>query len=316
MSVKPAPVIDRHELLGQIWNWLPAFRAVAETQHLPTASSRLHVTASALSRTIALIEDRVGQPLFTRSGRNILLNQAGVLLLESVKRAERMVDEGLGNLSGDPMAGPVYLSTLGVFSNHYVLDVLLEMKKAHPHLLPVISVMRASEANEALSRGQLDLSFYYDAVQRDGLEITQIGEASNAVYCGRSHPLFAVKQLTKKQILAHEFAVPKIGDRGLPMDTWPVEIPRKVGLRIEMLWTLLEVCVSGQCLSVLPDVVAHPHVKSGALRRLPQIHVPPVLLYGATRDNESVDGRASRILELVKANVAATNDRLDKANKK
>ena len=307
--------MDRHELLTQIWNWLPAFRAVAETQHLPTASSRLHVTASALSRTIALIEDRVGQPLFTRSGRNILLNQAGVMLLESVKRAERAIDEGLGNLSGDPMAGPVYLSTLGVFSNHYVLPVLLELKKAHPSLLPVISVLRASEANEGLSRGQLDLAFYYDAVQRDGLAISEIGEATNAVYCGRSHPLFNARQPTKKQILACEFAVPKIGDRGLPMDTWPVELPRKVGIRIEMLWTNLEVCLSGQCISVLPDVIAHDHWKTGALRRLPQIHVPSVALYAATRDNESPDGRAGRIHAAVKVNIAETNARLNKTFK-
>ena len=307
--------MDRHELLTQIWNWLPAFRAVAETQHLPTASSRLHVTASALSRTIALIEDRVGQPLFTRSGRNILLNQAGVMLLESVKRAERAIDEGLGNLSGDPMAGPVYLSTLGVFSNHYVLPVLLELKKAHPSLLPVISVLRASEANEGLSRGQLDLAFYYDAVQRDGLAISEIGEATNAVYCGRAHPLFNVRQPTKKQILACEFAVPKIGDRGLPMDTWPVELPRKVGIRIEMLWTNLEVCLSGQCISVLPDVIAHDHWKTGALRRLPQIHVPSVALYAATRDNESPDGRAGRIHAAVKVNIAETNARLNKTFK-
>ncbi|MCC6809415.1 MAG: LysR family transcriptional regulator [Deltaproteobacteria bacterium] len=307
--------MDRHELLTQIWNWLPAFRAVAETQHLPTASTRLHVTASALSRTIALIEDRVGQPLFTRSGRNILLNQAGVMLLESVKRAERAIDEGLGNLSGDPMAGPVYLSTLGVFSNHYVLPVLLDLKKAHPSLLPVISVLRASEANEGLSRGQLDLAFYYDAVQRDGLAISEIGEATNAVYCGRSHPLFNARQPTKKQILACEFAVPKIGDRGLPMDTWPVELPRKVGIRIEMLWTNLEVCLSGQCISVLPDVIAHDHWKTGALRRLPQIHVPSVALYAATRDNESPDGRAGRIHAAVKVNIAETNARLNKTFK-
>lgn len=308
-------VVDRHELLAQIWNWLPAFRAVAETQHLPTASARLHVTASALSRTIALIEDRVGQPLFTRTGRNILLNQAGVLLLDSVKRAERQVDEGLGSLSGDPMNGPVYLSTLGVFSNHYVLPVLLELKKSHPSLLPVISVMRATEANEALTRGQLDLAFYYDAVQRDGLTITQLGESANSVYCGQGHPLFTVKKPSVKQILSYEFAVPKIGDRGLPMDTWPIDLPRKIGIRIEMLWTSLEICISGQCLSALPDVVAFPHVNAGQLRRLPQIDVPSVALYAATRENESPDGRAGRIHAAVRTNIDETNARLCKVLK-
>ena len=49
-------------LVERIWNWLPAFRAVAETEHLPTASDLLHVTPSALSRTIRLLEqaDMIG----------------------------------------------------------------------------------------------------------------------------------------------------------------------------------------------------------------------------------------------------------------
>ncbi len=37
--------------LVPFWNWLPAFRAVAESQHLPTASRELNVTAPALSRS-------------------------------------------------------------------------------------------------------------------------------------------------------------------------------------------------------------------------------------------------------------------------
>ena len=44
------------ERVSRIWNWLPVFRAVAETEHLPTASELLYVTPSALSRTIRLLE--------------------------------------------------------------------------------------------------------------------------------------------------------------------------------------------------------------------------------------------------------------------
>ena len=35
--------------IQRLWNWLPAFRAVAETEHLPTAAQRIGVSASAFN---------------------------------------------------------------------------------------------------------------------------------------------------------------------------------------------------------------------------------------------------------------------------
>ena len=40
-----------------IWSWLPAFRAVAEAEHLPTAAHELGIVPSSLSRTVKQIED-------------------------------------------------------------------------------------------------------------------------------------------------------------------------------------------------------------------------------------------------------------------
>ena len=67
--------------LGDVWPWLPVFRVVAETEHLPTAAARLHVSPSALSRTIRLVEEALGEELFVRSARRIVLNSAGQRLL-------------------------------------------------------------------------------------------------------------------------------------------------------------------------------------------------------------------------------------------
>ena len=53
--------MDKVQRLHRFWSWLPAFSAVAETQHLPSAALKLHVSPSALSRTIRLLEDDLGE---------------------------------------------------------------------------------------------------------------------------------------------------------------------------------------------------------------------------------------------------------------
>ena len=79
--------MDHLRRLFRVWNWLPAFRAVAETEHLPTASTVLNVTPSALSRSIKHLEEELGQQLFLRVGRRLELSPAGHELLRALRES-------------------------------------------------------------------------------------------------------------------------------------------------------------------------------------------------------------------------------------
>ncbi|MDE2145915.1 MAG: LysR family transcriptional regulator [Burkholderiales bacterium] len=57
------------------------FWAVAREGHLTRTAARLHVSQSALSAQIRQLEEQLGQPLFTRSGRSLQLTEAGQLAL-------------------------------------------------------------------------------------------------------------------------------------------------------------------------------------------------------------------------------------------
>ncbi|MEO8936083.1 MAG: LysR family transcriptional regulator [Burkholderiaceae bacterium] len=57
------------------------FWAVAKEGHLTRAAARLHVSQSALSAQIRLLEEQLGHALFTRSGRTLQLTEAGRMAL-------------------------------------------------------------------------------------------------------------------------------------------------------------------------------------------------------------------------------------------
>ena len=77
------------------WAYLPAFIAVAETQHLRKAAQAIHVSPSALSRTIAMLEYRIGYSLFERSGRRLRLTPRGERLLRALRRSMTLLEETL-----------------------------------------------------------------------------------------------------------------------------------------------------------------------------------------------------------------------------
>jgi len=66
---------------------LPAFRAVARLANLRAAAEELHLTHSAVSQQIKLLEEQLGFELFDRPGRRIVLNSAGEALLRSIEPA-------------------------------------------------------------------------------------------------------------------------------------------------------------------------------------------------------------------------------------
>jgi DNA-binding transcriptional LysR family regulator len=88
--------------IQRVWAYLPSFLAVAESQHLRLAARKLRVSPSALSRSISILEYRIGQPLFERSGRRMRLNSLGDQLLNTVREVVGLVDETLAS-NGPPV---------------------------------------------------------------------------------------------------------------------------------------------------------------------------------------------------------------------
>src|SRR5690606_27877880 len=64
---------------------LEQFVAVARARNITRAAAELNLSQSALSRAIQKLEDRLGQPLFERKPREVVLTGLGELLLERSK---------------------------------------------------------------------------------------------------------------------------------------------------------------------------------------------------------------------------------------
>ncbi|MBT6488709.1 MAG: LysR family transcriptional regulator [Deltaproteobacteria bacterium] len=292
-------MMDQNPQIEDLWSRLPVFRVVAATEHLPTAAKILHITPPAISRTIKLLEEELGQPLFRRTGRQLVLNAAGRRLQASLTDAVESLETSLKNLSADPLAGPVRIATIGVLTDYVALPALLSLKETHSLLEPNLLLRSPQDAHDGLVRGLLDVAFYYEALTDERLEINHLGELRAGIYCGKNHPLFKKRKLTQAQILEHPFSVPQTGQNGLVQDGWPVELNRRIGMRITMLSSNLAVCLSGQFLTVLPDVVADRYIQSKELKQLPMDVIEPIPVYGARRKSDGENTASALVLRCI-----------------
>lgn len=115
---------------------LPTFEAVARLQNLRQAGEELHLTASALSQQIKLLEEQLGFALFDRHGRRVALNAAGAALQPAVQAALAQLSEGQRQAQQVASGGAqrLRLTMLNSLAQRWLLPRMAEWRAAHPHI--------------------------------------------------------------------------------------------------------------------------------------------------------------------------------------
>lgn len=107
------------------YHHLQYFQAVAHEGNLTRAAQKLNLSQSALSSQIRAFEDRLGHALFERTGRKLILTEAGRITLD---HADRIFDTGNELLATLRRAGtvrqPLRVGALSTLSRNFQLAFL------------------------------------------------------------------------------------------------------------------------------------------------------------------------------------------------
>lgn len=113
---------------------LPTFRTVARLVNLRAAAEELHLTHSAVSQQIKLLENQIGFELFDRRGRRIVLNGAGAALLAAVEPALDRLDDGrraAAAAAGDA-EHRIRVTLLPSFAQRWLMPRMAHWRERHP----------------------------------------------------------------------------------------------------------------------------------------------------------------------------------------
>jgi DNA-binding transcriptional LysR family regulator len=240
--------------LFNVWSWLPAFHAAADAPHLPTASRRLGVSVSALSRSITQLESTIGRRLFHRVKGRLELNQEGRALKQALAGAVDELTAALTSIDDTPT------TVVRVAVSHSISQRLLAraILGALPDAVRSLHGCSDEEAHALVAAGEVDLALVGSATPSARVTVEPLGELSRSVFCGAGHPLFGAASVDEATLRAHPFVATRAEDSA----------GGTVALFVTQEDSALELCLSGRLLAVLPDPVADPHLGRGQLRRL------------------------------------------------
>ena len=274
--------------LRTIWSWLPAFRAVAETGHLPSAANELHVVASSLSRTVKQLEDELGVLLFDRTTKTLVLNESGKTLLLAVREAMRIVDDALGVAIGDELTGRVGIAASPDLAFAIALPAGADLAVRAPALTLSVTVASSESAIEQLVRGSTDaVLLSHRVASHEDLQVVELGSWGRSVYGrpGASSPYRCVV----------------VGEPSSQVDDgWPQSLERSIAGWVPDERSALELCARTDAVTVAFDQVA----TASELVRLSEIEIAPRPLVLLHRRALGRHRRTEALVDAIRAKLA------------
>jgi DNA-binding transcriptional LysR family regulator len=192
---------------------LEIIRAIADSGSFTAAGAKLHVSQSAISRQILLLEDELGEPVFHRIGRRIRITPAGESLLQLSHRVFQDLQDTVSAISDkqESLKGTMRLVG-GMTVCLYVFPALLaEMRRTHPHLDLKITVGTAERSIAMLRSGAGDLGLITLPVDAADLVSVPVLEEELLLVTYPTHPLAKKKSITPADLSRQHFIVFETG---------------------------------------------------------------------------------------------------------
>ncbi|AXS39387.1 LysR family transcriptional regulator [Breoghania sp. L-A4] len=136
---------------------LRTFVAIAELGSFTRAAEAVNKTQSAVSMQMRRLEERVGQPIFARDGRQSRLTENGHRLQEYARRLIRLNDETLSAFSDPDLVGRISLGLPDDYAERLLPQMLSGFARINPSIEVVVECFGSVSVAERVSRGELDI---------------------------------------------------------------------------------------------------------------------------------------------------------------
>ncbi len=238
--------------------------AVARCGTTAAAGGELHLTQSAVSRALAVAEERAGVALFTRTAKGLVPTDAGA-------RAVELAPDVLASLGAleravrAPTIRPPRIRFAAECFMAYPWVARMVGRLRGRGLAVELCVSSTHRATEALAAGDLDAAMLLGRTP-EGCASLPLLEDELVFVVGKAHPLAAEPHLLPRHIASHRLFVPT----ATASDAWflrKVFGARRPALRVERIpitEAIVELSRAGEGLGVLSGWVAGAYLDEGS----------------------------------------------------
>ena len=282
---------------------------MAETGSVAAASRMLNIAQSAVTTAMIELEAELGNQLFERSSKGMLLTPQGHRFLVSARKVISSVADATRLHASEPAEGLSGVLSIGVTSlvaGYYLSDLLSRFRRHSPAIEVQVTEETPQFLEHLLINGELDVAIMVSNVlsEPQALVAETLTRSPNRVWLASNHPLAARDELTLAECADCDLIVLE-ADRihELMSGVWSRHhLKPRCLLRTSSLEAVRSLVGAGLGLAVLPDFLYRPwtldaeHVDVRQLRdELPTVDVGVVWRRGL-----SLNGTAAEFIGLAR----------------
>jgi DNA-binding transcriptional LysR family regulator len=281
-------------------NHLHAFIRVARERSFRKAALQLGVTSSALSHTVARLEEDLGVRLLNRTTRSVAPTPAGARLLAQLEPALDGIGTALEDLHLErgSVRGRLRLNVPRAAAQLVLAPRLAQWTRAYPEV--TLEVVSNDAVVDIIEQG-FDAGMRFGELLQPHMVAVPVGPPLGFVTCAA--PAYLKRHgrpRTPDDLLRHQCLQLRFPSGALyrweyRKDRQPLKIATRGALELDDLHALLQAAVDGAGICYTYEALAAPLLKAGHLQSVLQAWAPPkerIYLYYPSRRNMSAALRA------------------------
>ncbi len=252
---------------------LQVVMAISSAGSTVRAAAILHLTQSAVSRALALAEEKLGQPIFARSAQGLAPTAAGRTLVEGGAAILRQLAdlEAEATAPADPPLA-MRIACECYTAYRWLPSALAALHRNQPNVDITLAIEHTASPVPALLNGTLDVALVTTSKVRGGLVSQPLFSDEVVFVVSASHPLAAKSALSLRDLEDYPLIVSSQTPK--PETSWFMKAvfgktkPRLQRIQFPLTEAILDAARAGMGIAIMSEWIAEPYLANGDLRAM------------------------------------------------
>lgn len=183
------------------------FLKVADHQNFTKASEELGVSQPALSRSVLKLEKELGQPLFERQTRNVLLTDAGRQFRTRAEQILALVEDTRAELTDDGETGRVRIGAIPTIAPFFLPHVLRYFRDRYPRAKVVVFEETTDKLLQRCKQGEVDIAILAAPILVQYLDTEPLFDEELLLVLPAGHKLTQKRQINLSDLSDYPFVL-------------------------------------------------------------------------------------------------------------
>jgi DNA-binding transcriptional LysR family regulator len=254
---------------------LEHLRVLLEISRAPTfaaAAERLHVTPSAISQQMKILEGSLGTLLFEKSGRGLRLTPEARELVDQIRPLFDRIDESVDVFTGasSVVRGTVTIGGPDAFCRMWLVPRIPALAKKYPDLVLHVSFAKNDVIERSLATGDLDFAILVAPPESTGIESEPLYREELVAVASPEYLAEHGEPKSPAELETHRFVL--FDARARMQDMWlkglfgrTTPFRGQVVCTVRDLGHILDLAMDGVGIGIVPNHLAEPALLAGKL---------------------------------------------------